>query len=70
MPWPFKRKTSSTELHAGERLEEARAARAKAEQDLQRVTDQWPEVRDTANQLNTQLEKNHFAERFRAALGG
>lgn len=70
MIWPFKRKNEPPEPCSAERLEVARAARIQAEQDLRTVTKQWPEVQDTADQLNYQLEKNHFAERFRTALGG
>lgn len=71
MTWPFKRKKIEPEQPcAGERLEEARAAREKAEKDLKRVERLWPQVHDTAHELNEQLEKNHFAERFRTALGG
>lgn len=70
MVWPFKRrKNVSAEPCAGERLEEARAAREKAELDLKSVEQLWPTVQDTADELNYQLEKNHLAERYRAALG-
>jgi hypothetical protein len=66
----FKRKQSLSEPTAAERLKEARAAREETEMDLQRVKRQWPVVQNTAEELNIQLEKNHFAERFRTALGG
>jgi enterochelin esterase-like enzyme len=71
MVWPFKRsKTAEQQSSAGERLEEARAAREKAERDLLRVEGLWPQVRNTADELNDQLDKNHLAARFRTALGG
>jgi hypothetical protein len=70
MVWPFKRKKTLSEPCAHTRLEEARAARVKAEKDLKRVEQLWPAVQTTADELNDQLEKNHLAERFRTALGG
>lgn len=51
-------------------LEEAERANSEADQRLEAVHRRWPEVRSLASRLDRQLEVNHFADRFRQALGG
>lgn len=68
MIWGRRRPQRATSPNEG--VDEARAAKERAEETLRQVQAQWPVVREVADALRRYQQANHFAAAVRAALRG
>ncbi|WP_455431577.1 DUF7620 family protein [Streptomyces griseosporeus] len=67
-PEPTPQRSDKPAKTAGQR--EAESARSRSRQARQEIQSYWPEVTRRATRLRRELEQNHLAEMFRAALEG
>ena len=69
MRWRRRRPQPGPSPEAERRIDEARAARERSEERLERVRGRWPEVTEVTSSLRRLRERNHFAELIARAMG-
>lgn len=68
--WWKRRRPRPAPVSLDKGLIEARREASRSQQRRQAQEEKWPEVNQVVGNLQQHRQENHFAQRFRQALGG